>query len=120
MQNQYLPSDVVKSTFRRLRSKADNKVRKEGVCGRMLAPFGVLATELADFSRHSDSDPNLGSGGGEEGGTFWVLGWRIRRRRVRAYNALALFNSSSVLCVIVRYRCVVCKNVTRILCPKRK
>lgn len=27
MQDQYLPPDVVKSTFRRLRSKADNKVR---------------------------------------------------------------------------------------------
>lgn len=28
MQDQYLPADVVKSTFRRLRSKADNKVSK--------------------------------------------------------------------------------------------
>lgn len=27
MQDPYLPPDVVKSTFRRLRSKADNKVR---------------------------------------------------------------------------------------------
>lgn len=27
MQDQYLPADVVKSTFRRLRTKADNKVR---------------------------------------------------------------------------------------------
>lgn len=44
MQDQYLPADVVKSTFRRLRSKADNKV---SVCVTFLSP--VPAHEGENF-----------------------------------------------------------------------
>lgn len=49
MQDQYLPADVVKSTFRRLRSKADNKV---SVCVTFLSP--VPAHEGENFWEKRD------------------------------------------------------------------